>query len=136
MKAGSRVWHVRFGAGTVESFSGLNPQIAFDSGRVAVIAHDSEHLTLAADLSPSALDKLALLERLKAWRLQAANRSRKSAFIIAHDSTLKAIAEARPHTREELAKMPGMGAQRLSMYGDEILAVLQQSGEADRSAER
>jgi hypothetical protein len=40
------------------------------------------------------------------------------------DQLLEAIAECRPATREELAAVPGMGAQLAARVGDGLLAAL------------
>ena len=43
------------------------------------------------------------------------------------DATLTAIAEARPGSLEELAKLPGVGPSKLEKYGEAVLAVLVES---------
>jgi len=47
------------------------------------------------------------------------------AFVIAHDTTLAAIAEARPRSLAALRRVKGMGPQKLEKYGEEILAVIE-----------
>jgi DNA helicase-2/ATP-dependent DNA helicase PcrA len=37
---------------------------------------------------------------------------------------LRAVAEARPTSVEELARVPGIGPTKLELYGDELLAVV------------
>ena len=46
------------------------------------------------------------------------------AYVIAHDSTLAAIAESRPATLAALRRVKGMGPTKLEKYGDGILEVL------------
>ena len=46
------------------------------------------------------------------------------AFVIAHDATLRAIAEANPATLTALARVKGMGPTKLERYGAEILAAI------------
>ena len=46
------------------------------------------------------------------------------AYVIAHDSTLAAIAERRPERLTELARVPGIGPAKLDKYGSEILAAV------------
>jgi superfamily II DNA helicase RecQ len=46
------------------------------------------------------------------------------AYVIAHDSTLAAIAAARPTTLAGLRRVKGMGPAKLEKYGDGILEVL------------
>lgn len=63
-------------------------------------------------------------ERLKAWRLGRSREDRVSAFVIASNRTLKEIAAHMPVDEDGLANVPGIGEKKLEMYGDEILAIL------------
>ncbi len=65
-----------------------------------------------------------LFERLRAWRTQTAQSSSVPAYVVFSDATLQAIAETRPANRRELAGLPGIGARKLEMYGDEVLATV------------
>jgi superfamily II DNA helicase RecQ len=46
------------------------------------------------------------------------------AYVIAHDSTLAAIAEARPSSLAALRRVKGMGPAKLEKYGEGILDAL------------
>jgi superfamily II DNA helicase RecQ len=46
------------------------------------------------------------------------------AFVIFHDTTLAAIAEARPASRDALLALPGLGPVKAERYGDQLLAVV------------
>ena len=46
-------------------------------------------------------------------------------YVIAHDATLLAIAEARPRTMAGLRRVKGMGPAKLEKYGEELLAVIE-----------
>ena len=48
------------------------------------------------------------------------------AFVIFHDSTLAAIAAARPQTADALAGISGIGARKLERYGAALLAVVRE----------
>jgi superfamily II DNA helicase RecQ len=61
---------------------------------------------------------------LKQWRTDFASNLGWSAFRVCHNSHLIAIAEAKPETLEELAKVKGFGEVRTEKYGEDILAVL------------
>jgi DNA helicase-2/ATP-dependent DNA helicase PcrA len=65
---------------------------------------------------------------LREWRLQRARQDGIAPFIIAHDSVLAAIAEARPTTLAQLRRVKGMGPTKLERYGPEILAALLSAG--------
>jgi DNA helicase-2/ATP-dependent DNA helicase PcrA len=61
---------------------------------------------------------------LREWRSSTAREEGIAAFIVAHDSVLTAIAEARPSTLAGLRRVKGMGPAKLEKYGDGILEVL------------
>ncbi len=65
-----------------------------------------------------------LLNRLKAWRLAEARAQAVPPYVVFHDSTLAAIADARPVTLQALAGISGMGTRKLERYGAAILDVL------------
>ena len=62
-----------------------------------------------------------LLDALRAWRRERAKVDDVWPTSVAHDSTLAAIAEARPRSTAELRRVRGMGPTKLERYGDEIL---------------
>jgi DNA helicase-2/ATP-dependent DNA helicase PcrA len=61
---------------------------------------------------------------LRAWRRRRAIDDDVPAFVVAHDTTLRAIADARPATLAALAGVKGMGPTKLERYGEEILAAV------------
>ena len=65
-----------------------------------------------------------LFEKLRAWRRTRAEAEDVPAFVVLHDSALKAIAAMRPETRAALAAVPGIGDAKLSRFGDELLALV------------
>ncbi len=65
---------------------------------------------------------------LRAWRTERARADAMPPYVIAHDSTLAAIAERRPTSLSELARVPGIGPAKLEKYGAEILAALKALG--------
>jgi ATP-dependent DNA helicase RecQ len=79
----------------------------------------------AGDVAISDVDT-ELLDRLKAWRLAQARDQSVPAYVIFHDSTLAAIAAARPQNAEALAGISGMGARKLERYGAALLELLRQ----------
>lgn len=66
----------------------------------------------------------ALLEALREWRRERAKQDAVPAYVIAHDSTLAAIADDRPQSMAALRRVKGMGPLKLDRYGAEILAIL------------
>lgn len=69
-----------------------------------------------------------LLEDLKVWRMQMARASGVPAFVIVHDTTLAAIAEAKPSSRVGLLALPGMGPVKVERYGEAMLEVVARAG--------
>jgi len=65
-----------------------------------------------------------LVEALRAWRLERARADAVPAYVVAHDATLEAIAEARPGSIAALRRVKGMGPAKLDHYGAEILEVV------------
>jgi len=73
-----------------------------------------------AALNAGALERLAAL---KAWRAEVAREHNLPAFVIFHDSTLRAIAERAPQTPRDLEGIAGIGTKKLEAYGAEVLRV-------------
>jgi ATP-dependent DNA helicase RecQ len=66
----------------------------------------------------------AALERLKAWRAEKARELKWSAYMVFHNATLQAIAEADPADLAELGQVKGVGQAKVAKWGKEILALL------------
>jgi superfamily II DNA helicase RecQ len=64
---------------------------------------------------------------LRAWRSAMASQDAVPAYVILKDAELAGIAARQPSTLAELAKCRGMGQIRLERWGDEILAVLEET---------
>ncbi len=73
-----------------------------------------------AALNAGALERLA---QLKAWRAEVAREHNLPAFVIFHDSTLRAIAERAPQSARDLEGIAGIGVKKLEAYGAEVLRV-------------
>jgi ATP-dependent DNA helicase RecQ len=61
-------------------------------------------------------------ERLRALRAELARAQNVPAYVIFHDSVLRAIAAAQPASLEELGAISGVGTAKLERYGETILA--------------
>ena len=66
----------------------------------------------------------ALLEALQLWRRERAKQDAVPAYVIAHDSTLFDIADAKPTTIAALRRVKGMGPVKLDQYGADILELI------------
>ena len=58
---------------------------------------------------------------LKAWRAEVAREHNLPAYVIFHDATLIAIAQRNPQQLSDLDGISGIGAKKLTAYGDEVL---------------
>ena len=72
---------------------------------------------------PASMDE-ALFARLVEWRKQQAQSRSVPAYVVFTDATLMALAEQRPSSKQDLRKISGIGAQKLDLYGDDLLDLL------------
>lgn len=71
-----------------------------------------------------------LMSALKAKRRALAEAAKVPAYVIFPDRTLAEMAEARPANLDDMARVNGVGAKKLTNYGDAFLAVI--NGEAEQ----
>jgi RecQ family ATP-dependent DNA helicase len=95
-----------------------------DPETIAVRRPRSAKKPAAPPIDLSAADA-PLFERLKAWRLGAADG--KPAFTVAHNSTLEALAATRPASDDALLAIRGIGPSFVSKYAAEVLAIINES---------
>ena len=65
-----------------------------------------------------------LFDALKAWRATAAKAASVPAYVVFHDSTLAAVAAAKPRSHTALLDVPGLGPVKAARYGDALLEVV------------
>jgi ATP-dependent DNA helicase RecQ len=75
----------------------------------------------AADMGEAAA---SLFDKLRAARAAIAKAQGVPPYVVFHDATLRAIAEAKPGTLEALASLPGIGKAKLDRYGAQFLKVV------------
>jgi ATP-dependent DNA helicase RecQ len=68
-----------------------------------------------------------LFEALRTKRRELAQEHGVPPYVIFHDSTLRAIADAKPTTPQLLRQIPGVGEQKLASYGKTFLEVVRRS---------
>ena len=83
----------------------------------------AQRKTGRCDTCPPTYDE-ATFERLRAWRLAVARESSVPAYVVFTDATLMAIAEREPTSEGELAQISGVGARKLGLYGEQVLALI------------
>jgi ATP-dependent DNA helicase RecQ len=120
------------GGGYARQSSGEYPVVELTpAGREALTKGTPPPLTLPAE-APSAGNRTAngadapveTMDRLRRWRLETARAAGVPAYVVFHDSTLAAIAVARPTSLADLIRVPGVGDSKLRKYGEEVLEVL------------
>ena len=84
-------------------------------------AHVSKQKTSKRDV-PEA--DAPLFTALVEWRRRLSRASGAPAYVVFHDTTLAAIASARPRTRGALLTVPGVGPIKAERYGDAVLALV------------
>ncbi len=65
-----------------------------------------------------------IVGRLRDWRRERSHADGVPAYVVFPDATLRALAAARPGTRNELLGVKGFGPARIERYGDDVLALL------------
>ena len=75
----------------------------------------------APELSP---ENAALMDRLKAHRLELARERSVPPYVIFHDRTLIAMAETRPADREAFLALPGVGKAKADQFAESFLTLL------------
>jgi ATP-dependent DNA helicase RecQ len=78
-------------------------------------------LSRPADLPDHAA---ALFDALRAERSRLAQKQGVPPYVIFHDTTLRAMAIAKPSDLDEMTELPGIGAAKLSRYGRAFLEVI------------
>lgn len=66
----------------------------------------------------------AVYAALKKWRAETARQTGVPAFVICHDTTLAAVAEAYPEDHDQLRAVAGFGQVKTDRYGERLLEVL------------
>ncbi|MFN3564626.1 MAG: HRDC domain-containing protein, partial [Burkholderiaceae bacterium] len=66
----------------------------------------------------------ALFERLRQWRAQVAKERGVPAYVVLHDATLRAIAQARPRSVDALRGISGVGERKLASYGEALIRIV------------
>jgi DNA helicase-2/ATP-dependent DNA helicase PcrA len=74
-------------------------------------------------VAPEAADA-ELFGRLRVWRKAQAEAQKVPPYVVFSDATLVAIADAHPASRQDLARISGVGSVKLDRYAEPVLAVL------------
>ena len=102
---------------TIELAGGAHLEVRFGDR----ISADGKSLPLAPPRNGA---RDALLEGLKAWRLERSRTDGVPAYVIFHDTTLAEIAARAPRSIEDLGEISGVGPVKLERYGPDLLQVI------------
>jgi ATP-dependent DNA helicase RecQ len=69
------------------------------------------------------LNETPLFAALRAWRREKAEEQKVPPYVIFHDATLAAIAEAKPTSLADLKRIGGVGDAKLKKYGAAVLSI-------------
>lgn len=69
-----------------------------------------------------------LFEALRAWRTVQAREQGVPAYVVFADATLRALAEHRPTSTDQLDGITGIGAKKKEAYGEAVLEVIAAEG--------
>jgi superfamily II DNA helicase RecQ len=107
--------------GIVEGFAGRVESPVRTKKTKAVVGKDAKK----ASPEPVELsaDGEVLAARLREWRAAEAKRLRVPAYVVLHDRTLNALAEARPSNPRQLLEIDGMGPAKVEKFGEALLGL-------------
>jgi RecQ family ATP-dependent DNA helicase len=113
--------------GIVEEYSGrVQAPVRVKKAKPAAMTGPQKNGGVAA-AEPKALtaEGEALAGRIREWRAAEAKRLKVPAYVVLHDRTVTALAEARPRNPRELLGIDGIGPAKVERFGEEILRLCQ-----------
>ena len=96
-------------------------KVSLRRDRTQRAARRSRTAAAAVEMGESAAP---LFEKLRARRAELAKEQGVPPYVIFHDSTLRAMAQARPATLDALGRISGVGQTKLQRYGQDFLKVI------------
>lgn len=90
----------------------------------AALRASRQHLVSGASSAPDDPADAELFRALAEWRRRLARASAVPAYVIFSDATLRALARARPATRDALLAIPGIGPVKAERHGDAVLGII------------
>ena len=110
-------------AAGLADIAGVGPVIAERYGAAILDA-----LGVAAGVATGAAPNDPVATALRRWRAEVAEAAAIPPYAVITDRVLERIAELRPATRGELARIEGIGPRTLIKHGERILAAVAASG--------
>ena len=117
-----------------DQFGALRPMALADPilrGKEQVLFRRDRSTAASANLLKKKNERIALdpeatalFDALRGERTRLAREQGVPAYVIFHDTTLAAIATARPMSLDALAEIPGMGRTKVERYGAVVIATV------------
>jgi superfamily II DNA helicase RecQ len=105
------------------------------TAKVVPAKTDGAPTALAVAPAPLSAKGEALAARLREWRATEAKRLGVPAFVVLHDRTLAALAQARPANPRQLLEVSGMGPTKVERFGKEILELCGAAEQVDSAVQ-
>jgi RecQ family ATP-dependent DNA helicase len=107
-------------AGALADVPGVGPALAERLGGTILAALGGDSM----DAERAELAREPVGQALEGWRSATARAMGLPAYRVLTDATLTAIANTRPQSRPELAKVPGVGPRLLEKFGSDLLRLV------------
>jgi superfamily II DNA helicase RecQ len=95
------------------------------TGKQAETGSEKAAVTAEVPAPPHTPEVQALAARIRMWRTEEAKRLGVPAYVVLHDRTLAAVAQARPRNPSQLMEIDGMGPAKVERFGEAILRLCQ-----------
>lgn len=109
---------------TPESASVLQPDASISLRKDHLARGRKKPAKTAGSGGPMDDETKKLFEALRLLRMELARAAGVPPYVIFHDSTLKAMAEAKPSSMEKMGEISGVGEAKLAKYGEAFLQAL------------
>ncbi|MGB3078314.1 MAG: HRDC domain-containing protein [Saprospiraceae bacterium] len=84
---------------------------------------ESDKISFDAEVELTEEEK-QIFVALKQWRRDRAKEVNVPEYLVCHNAELITVSKTRPRSMEDLNKIKGFGDQKISKYGDDIIAVV------------
>ena len=78
------------------------------------------------DQRPRVGDDAELFERLRALRKEISTELEMAPYMVFSDKALRGLCRQRPHTRDELIQVNGIGEKKADSFGDQFMAAIEE----------
>ena len=101
-----------------ESAATVAEEIAEEKGSRDILTENAEQKV--------SVDREALIQKLKEFRLQQSREEKVKAYFIFNDAQMHDLVDKFPSNKEELLKVAGFGNVKVEKYGEQVLKILEE----------